>query len=168
MTSKKVISADNQQERLEIESWIVGFTDGEGCFSVSLLKNKTSKTGWQVFPEFVITQGKKSLSALEIFQNYFQSGNIFENRRHDNHKESLYKYCIRSKVDLQEKIIPFFERHQLKTAKKQDFEYFCKILGMISKNDHLNKKGLTKIAEIIQKMNRKKSSRFLESSETTS
>lgn len=60
MASKKVISADNQQERLEIESWIVGFTDGEGCFSVSLLKNNTSKSGWQVFPEFVITQGKKA------------------------------------------------------------------------------------------------------------
>lgn len=166
MTSKNVISADNQQERLEIESWIVGFTDGEGCFSVSLLKNRTSKTGWQVFPEFVITQGKKSLTALEIFKDYFQSGNIFENRRHDNHKESLYKYCIRSKNDLQEKIIPFFKKHQLKTAKKQDFIYFCKILEMIKNKDHLNKKGLIKIAKLIQKMNNKKASRFLESPET--
>ena len=55
--SKNVSSADNQQERLKIENWILGFTDGEGCFSVSLLKNKTSKLDWQVFPEFVITQG---------------------------------------------------------------------------------------------------------------
>jgi hypothetical protein len=68
MQSKKAISADNQQERLDIESWIVGFTDGEGCFSVSLIKNCTSKMGWQVFPEFVITQGKKSFLALEVIQ----------------------------------------------------------------------------------------------------
>ena len=53
------MSADNQQERLLKIGWIVGFTDGEGCFSLSIFRNKTSKLGWQVFPEFVITQGKK-------------------------------------------------------------------------------------------------------------
>jgi hypothetical protein len=166
MTSKKAFGADNQQERLEIESWIVGFTDGEGCFSVSLLKNETSKTGWQTFPEFVITQGKKSLPALEIFQDYFQCGKIFENKRYDNHKEHLYRYCVRSIKDLQGEIIPFFQKHQLKTSKKKDFENFCKILKLVEKREHLHKKGLIKIAKLIQKMNRKKASRFLESSET--
>jgi succinate dehydrogenase flavin-adding protein (antitoxin of CptAB toxin-antitoxin module) len=166
MPSKNVISADNQQERLEIESWIVGFTDGEGCFSVSLLKNKTSKTGWQVFPEFVITQGKKSLPALKIFKNYFQCGRIFENKRYDNHKENLYRYCVRSISELQTEIIPFFKKNQLKTFKKNDFEIFCKILRLVDNKEHLNKKGLTKIAKLIQKMNRKKASRFLESPET--
>ena len=41
--SEKVFGADNQQERLKIESWITGFTDGEGCFSVSFIRNKTTK-----------------------------------------------------------------------------------------------------------------------------
>lgn len=41
--SKNASSADNQQERSEIKGWIVGFTDGEGCFSVSIIKNKTTK-----------------------------------------------------------------------------------------------------------------------------
>ena len=67
--SEKVFGADNQQERLKIESWITGFTDGEGCFSVSFIRNKTTKNGWQIFPEFVITQGEKSLPALKIFKN---------------------------------------------------------------------------------------------------
>src|SRR3989344_4254492 len=107
--SKKVISADNQQERLKIKSWMVGFTDGEGCFSVSLLKNRTSKNGWQVFPEFVITQGKKSLPALEIFKKYFKCGKIFVNKRYDNHNENLYRFCVRSLNDLSKKIIPFFK-----------------------------------------------------------
>ena len=58
--SEKVFGADNQQERLKIESWITGFTDGEGCFSVSFIRNKTTK--WLAnFSEFVITQGEKSL-----------------------------------------------------------------------------------------------------------
>lgn len=156
---------NNQQERLDIESWIVGFTDGEGCFSVSIIKNKTSKTGWQVFPEFVITQGKKSLPALQIFQKHFKCGNVFENKRHDNHKEHLYKYCVRSLSDLETVIIPFFQNHKLKTAKDTDFKYFVKVIKLMRKGSHLEEDGLRKIAEIIEKMNRKKASRYLESSE---
>jgi len=164
--SKKVISAGNQQERLKIESWIVGFTDGEGCFSASLLKNKTSKNGWQVFPEFVITQGKKSLPALEIFKQYFKCGKIFINKRYDNHKEDLYRYCVRSIFELKETIIPFFRQNQLRTSKKNDFEVFSKIIDSMSDKKHLTEKGFIKIAKLIETMNRKKKSRFLESSET--
>ena len=38
--SKNVFGADNQQERLKIACWIVGFTDGEGCFSIAVIKYK--------------------------------------------------------------------------------------------------------------------------------
>ena len=62
--SKNTFSADNQQERLRTQGWLVGFTDGEGAFTVSILKNPTSKIGWQVFPEFIVTQGEKSLALL--------------------------------------------------------------------------------------------------------
>ncbi len=157
--------ANNQQERSDIESWIVGFTDGEGCFSVSIIKNHTSKAGWQVFPEFVITQGKKSISALKIFQKYFQCGKIYENKRYDNHNEHLYRYCVRSIRDLQNVIIPFFKKHKLRTAKSNDFESFANILALMEQRKHLEEKGLKKIAKIIETMNRKKKSQFLESSE---
>ncbi|MEK7103244.1 MAG: LAGLIDADG family homing endonuclease, partial [Patescibacteria group bacterium] len=74
-------TADNQQERLRFIGWIVGFTDGEGCFSISVIKNKTTSLGYQVFPEFVITQGAKSLAVLESIRDFFQCGNIYINRR---------------------------------------------------------------------------------------
>jgi len=157
---------NDQQERLKKESWIVGFTDGEGCFSVSILKNKTSKNGWQIFPEFVITQGKKSLPALEIFKEYFKCGRIFVNKRYDNHKEHLYRYCVRSISELKEKIIPFFSKNQLKTHKINDFQIFSRIVYSMSEGKHLKKDGFKRIAKLIEKMNRKKKSRFLESSET--
>jgi|SRR3989344_3947801 len=167
MPSDKVFSADNQQERLEIESWITGFTDGEGCFSVSFIRNKTSKSRWQIFPEFVITQGKKSLPVLKIFQNYFQCGKIFVNRRYDNHHEYLYRFCVRSVIDLREKIVPFFEKKVLRTWKRNDFLIFAQIIRLMTEKEHLTKKGMTKIAKLVEKMNRKKQSQFLKSSETT-
>ena len=160
------MSAGNQQERLDIENWILGFTDGEGCFSVSFIKNKTTKTGWQIFPEFVITQGAKSLPALKVIKNYFECGNLFINKRSDNHKEHLYRYCVRSLNDLENKIIPFFKKRRLKTYKSEDFEIFSLIIESMSKKEHLKKKGRDRIAKLVEKMNRKKKSRYLKSSET--
>jgi hypothetical protein len=160
------MSADNQQERLKIENWILGFTDGEGCFSVSFIRNKTTKTGWQIFPEFVITQGAKSLSALKIIKKYFGCGKLFVNRRHDNHRENLYRYCVRSVTELEKVIVPFFLRNELKTFKMNDFRLFSKIILIMSAGDHLNIVGMNKIAKLVEKMNRRKKSRFLKSSET--
>ena len=160
------MSAENQQERLRIEQWILGFTDGEGCFSVSFIKNKTTKTGWQIFPEFVITQGAKSLPALEIIKDYFGCGNLFVNKRSDNHREPLYRYCVRSLNDLSKVIIPFYTKNHLKTYKRNDFEIFSKIVALMSQGIHLKKNGRNRIAKLVEGMNRKKKSRFLKSSDT--
>ena len=164
--SDKASSAVNQQERLKIIGWIVGFVDGEGGFCVSINRNPTSKTGWQVVPEFVVTQGAKSYSSLVELRNFFGCGNIFVNRRYDNHKEHLFRFCIRSLKDIREKVIPFFEKNQLRTAKKADFVNFCNAMKLIDQRNHLTLEGIAKIANIASSMNRKRQSRFLESSLT--
>ncbi len=166
LSCENATGADNQQERLRTVGWIVGFVDGEGCFSVTIQK-ATTATGWQVFPEFVVTQGEKSLQALHDLKEFFECGRVFINRRTDNHKEHLYRFCVRSIADLTEKIIPFFRENQLRTAKREDFEKFARVLELIGERKHLNSKGIMEIARIAQTMNRRKPSRFLESSETT-
>ena len=158
---------DNQQERPGIAYWICGFVDGEGCFSVSLIKNKTTSLGWQLFPEFVVTQEAKSLKALQQIKDFFQCGNIYPNHCNDNHKEVLYRYCVRAQNELCNVIIPFFKKYPLFTAKRNDFEKFVVILGFMRERKHLTFEGLKNIAKIIETMNRKIPSRFLESSETT-
>jgi len=164
--SNNVLDKDNQQERLKTIGWIVGFVDGEGTFSVSLIRNNTTKTGWQVFPEFVVTQGAKSKKVLEDIERFFRCGNIFINRRKDNHREPLYRYCVRSVKGLTEIIIPFFQQYPLHTAKQKDFKLFSKIIGMMNRKIHFTFEGIVKIAKLIEKMNRKVPSKFLESSET--
>ena len=127
--SKNDASRDNQQERLN-PWWIVGFVDGEGCFSVSTFKNKTCKSGYQTLFEFVVTQGERSKEALEAIKEYFGCGNIYINRRYDNHNYNLLRYCVRRQDDLKEKIVPFFRKYKFKTTKKKQFENFCKKLGI--------------------------------------
>ena len=143
-----MISADDQQERLKFLGWIVGFVDGEGCFSVSVFKNRTSRSGFQVMPEFVVTQGQKSRDSLERIQKFFGCGAIYINRRYDNHKENIYRYCVRNFKDINEKIIPFFKANPLLTYKKNDFELFCKVVKMIKMRQHLTADGLTIIREL--------------------
>ncbi len=154
--SKKAIGADNQQERLKTAYWITGFTDGEGCFSIAVINNKTTKFGKQIFPEFVITQGVKSLTALEKIRDFFNCGNIFINKRYDNHNENLYRYCVRSINELNTKIVPFFKKYPLQTYKQKDFLIFEKVIKLMIKREHLNKKGRKEILLLIGKMNRRK------------
>jgi hypothetical protein len=148
-------TADNQQERLRFSGWIVGFTDGEGCFSVSVIKNNTTKSGYQVFPEFVITQGEKSKHSLNNIQKFFHCGKIYVNRRHDNHREHIYRYCVRSIDDLEKIIIPFFQQHRLRTSKRNDFRLFVKAIALMRKKKHLTEKGFQQIVKLKSQLNRK-------------
>jgi hypothetical protein len=43
MSSEKISGAGNQQERLRFIGWVIGFVDGEGCFTVSFFKHPKSR-----------------------------------------------------------------------------------------------------------------------------
>jgi hypothetical protein len=161
-----VLSADNQQERLKTIGWIVGFVDGEGCFSVTIQRCRVVKLGWQVFPEFVVTQGAKSLSVLHSLREFFDCGRVFINNRTDNHKEPIYRYCVRAVRDLRRKIIPFFAENTLKTIKREAFETFAEVVRRMETGVHLTESGLREIAILAGQINKQKIPRFLESSET--
>ncbi len=121
--SENESSAGNQQERLH-PWWIVGFVDGEGCFSVSRFRNKTCSSGYQVLYEFVITQGKSSEKTMNAIRDYFDCGHVYINRRYDNHHEHLLRYCVRKQSDLKTIILPFFRKYPLQSAKREQFEVF--------------------------------------------
>jgi hypothetical protein len=157
-----VTGADNQQERLIELGWVIGFVDGEGCFSVGFVRQPSRKsrkgyrTGYQVFHRFVVTQGAKSVACLEELRQFFGVGRLYVNERHDNHREHLCQFIVGRRSDLIEKIIPFFRRYPLRSAKQQDFEKFARCMELVSCDRHLSSDGLAEIAEIAQTMNRQK------------
>jgi hypothetical protein len=165
MSSDNPPGAVNQQERPGFEQWVVGFVDGEGCFSISVVKNLGCRLGWQVQHEFSVTQAAPSRSALEELIEFFGCGSIIENSRNDDHRYRLMRYAVKRRSDLIGLIIPFFEDHPLRTAKQKDFEYFCQAISIMRADRHLTREGLIEIALLTEKMNRKQRSRYLESSE---
>jgi hypothetical protein len=161
--SDKVTGAENQQERLiEFRGWVIGFVDGEGCFSIGFVRQpnragrKGYNAGYQVFHRFVVTQGVKSVTCLEELRSFFGVGRIFTNYRHDNHKEHLCQYNVTKRSDLMETIIPFFRQFPLRSAKQADFEKFAECVELTAAGLHLTPQGLIQIAEIAQTMNRQK------------
>ena len=102
---------------------------------------------------------------LYELKRFFGCGNVYVNRRHDNHREDMFRWNVRSQADLVNRIIPFFEQYPLRTAKKDEFVKFSEVVRMITRHEHLCVDGLRRIAEIAQTMNHRKPSRYLESSE---
>ncbi len=165
MGSDKPTGAGDQQERPGIEQWIVGFVDGEGCFSVPIIRNPGCRIGWQVQPRFAVVQGRRSVEALWMIRGYFGCGSVYRNRRCDDHREDLFAYRVSRFRDLRDRIVPFFERYPLVTAKADEFTRFAAVIRMMEAKLHLSVEGLARIAEIGQTMNHRKPSRFLGSSE---
>ena len=156
------MGAENQQERLIQLGWVLGFVDGEGCFSIGFVRQphradrRGYKTGYQVSHEFAVTQGARSVSCLDELVRFFGVGSLLQNRRYDNHTEHLYRYGVRRRRDLIETIIPFFVAHPLHSSKRCDFEKFARCMEMIDAGHHRTREGLADLAEIAQTMNRRK------------
>jgi hypothetical protein len=160
--SENPSGAGNQQERLIQTGWVVGFVDGEGCFSIGFVRQPDRagragyRTGYQVVHRFVVTQGAGSAAAIEELAQFFGVGRVYCNRRHDNHKEDLLQYRVGRLADLLEVVIPFFEEHPLHTAKRDDFTKFAACVRRVASGTHLTADGLLEIVEIAQTMNHRR------------
>ena len=156
------VGTDNQQERLIELGWVIGFVDGEGCFSIGFVRQSRRngrrgyRTGYQVSHEFAVTQGARSIGCLRRLQEYLGVGYVLANRRYDNHREHLYRYVVRKRADLLGVVIPFFRQHPMRSSKQDDFENFARCVEMIAAGQHLSRRGLAQIVEIAQRMNRRK------------
>src|SRR5262249_13157887 len=115
----------------------------------------------QVRPEFVVTQGARSIGALETLQEFFGCGAIYRNTRHDDHREDVYRWCVRRRVDLVDRIVPFVGAVPLRTLKSRDFERFARVLRLMECGRHLELMGIAEIAKLVEGMNRCKPSTFL-------
>jgi hypothetical protein len=162
MGSDNPVGAENQQERPISADWVVGFVDGEGCFSIGFVRQpdrasrRGYKTGYQVTHRFAVVQGARSYECLEAIRDFFGVGAVWINRRHDNHKEDLYRYSVQHRGDLLDVIVPFFRAHPLRTSKRDDFEGFVRCLEICRSGRHLTTAGLVDIARIAETMNHRK------------
>src|ERR1700689_5144114 len=123
--SENATGAVNQQERLE--SYIAGFVDGEGCFHVAIQRNTCTRLGWQLVPEFRVSQDVARVAVLNVIRATLGCGYLRENHRSSN--DHTFVLVVRRREDLIQRVLPFFERNPLLSAKKQRFGTFSPIGG---------------------------------------
>ena len=139
--------ADNQQERLD--GYIAGYVDGEGSFSVSVQRNPTCRVGFQLIPEFHVSQNGDRAQVLELIRIRLGCGRIRPNSRRDR----ALVYVVRNRNDLLERVIPFFERNPLLSSKQADFEKFACVVRELALGNHRTDAGFRRLLEVALSMN---------------
>ena len=120
--------------------------DGEGCFFVGINPHPEMTSGFQVLPEFTVVQHQRDIQLLHALKKFFGCGVV-----RSNHAERM-AYRVRSLDHLNERIIPFFDKHPLKSKKRVDFMKFRRILQLMNEKEHLSVVGISKIQEIAARM----------------
>ena len=136
----------SRPQKLEAQ-WVVGFVDGEGCFFVGINPHPEMLLGFQVLPEFTVVQHQRDIQLLYALKQFFGCGVV-----RTNHADRM-AYRVRGLDHLNQRVVPFFEKHSLRSRKKIDFLKFRKVLQLMNKGEHLKAEGLEKIRAIASTMN---------------
>lgn len=133
---------------VDVPSYLSGYVDGEGCFTVSIAPRPTLRVGWEVRPSLSVSQNGDRPEVLLIMQDYFGSGTLRPDR-----SDKTLKWEVRSLPVLVARIIPHFETYPLLSGKQRDFEAFADVCRWMVRGDHLLPEGLERIVRRIQAMN---------------
>ncbi|MBI4100486.1 LAGLIDADG family homing endonuclease [Candidatus Microgenomates bacterium] len=136
--------------------YIVGFTDGEGCFAILITKHKTKKTGRDANLCFEIELRADDKPILELIQKRLDCGRIVELNYDRYGWKPHVKFVVRKQGDILHKVIPFFKKFPLKGKKGKDFELFCQAAEIFRKKDHLTEKGIDQLLKIREFMNNRR------------
>jgi hypothetical protein len=142
-----VSGADNQQERLD--SYIAGYVDGEGSFSISVQRNATCRVGFQLVPEFHVSQNGDRAQVLELIRQRLDCGYIKPNSKRDR----ALVLVVRERSALLERVIPFFERNPLLSTKHEDFLKFAGIVRAMALGQHRTHAGFGELLQVAVSMN---------------
>lgn len=127
--------------------YVTGFTDGEGCFSISVSGNPRYKAGYRVKAAFHVGLHIRDLALLEQIQLFFGLGNITKLGA-----ESV-QYRVFGIEDLKV-IMHHFDKYPLLTNKQSDYLLFKKAVYFMEKGIHLTTEGLNKIMSIKAVLNK--------------
>jgi hypothetical protein len=149
MDSNNASGAVNQQERLD--AYIAGYVDGEGTFHVAVQRNPSTSLGWQLVPEFHVSQNPERREVLDLIAAQLGCGRI--RRNHANGRDRSLVLVVRNRIDLLTRVIPFFEQQPLLSSKHQDFVSFSLIVKSMSRGEHLTKEGFERLRDKALSMN---------------
>ena len=133
---------------IDFPSYLSGFFEGEGCFSVSFSRNIKYRLKWEVRPSVSVSQNESRRQIVDDVQNYFGCGFI----RRDLSDKTV-KWECRSVQQIHSVILPHFDLYPLITPKNEDVKSLREVVTMMTRNDHLTRAGIVRIVNIVKDMN---------------
>ncbi len=132
----------------EFIHYLLGFTDGEGCFCIAIKKQKSAKVRWVLDPIFHITQHKRSKKLLYDFQKFLDCGTVVKKYG----QEDTMMFVVQTRKELVEKLIPFFRKNKL-IVKRKSFEIFAEVVESLAEHKHGNVRDFKKLLKKVFVMN---------------
>ena len=127
--------------------WLAGFTTAEGCFFVNIHKSPNSKLKERVRLVFQLTQHSRDEYLMKTLVDYFGCGVV--SKQTDN----AIVFRVIKLSDIENKIIPFFQKYPILGVKWLDYNDFCKVAELMKCKSHLTQDGLNEIWGIKKGMN---------------
>ena len=104
--------------------YIVGLTEGEGCFLVSLRKDN------RIEFRFFIAQAIGNKPLLEKIKKFFVVRSVYQ-KSNVKGKLPAYVFEISKRDDIYRVLIPFFQKFKLKGIKAKSFSVFEEIARLV-------------------------------------
>lgn len=133
---------------VDLPSYISGYVDGEGCFTVSISPRATLRVGWEVRPSLSVSQNGDRSEVLLAIQEYFRCGTLRPDR-----SDLTLKWETRRLSNLLSVVIPHFRDYPLQSGKRRDFELFAEICERMARREHRHAEGLREIVRMAGAMN---------------
>ena len=140
--------AGSLQGNVDLPSYISGYSDGEGCFTVSISPRPALLVGWEVRPSFSVSQNGDRAEVLLAIQQYFGCGTLRPDR-----SDRTLKWEVRNLTLLRSTVIPHFRTYPLQSGKQADFELFAEICERMARREHCYPVGLGAIVRLAVQMN---------------
>ena len=140
--------AGSLQQMVDVPSYLSGYVDGEGCFTVSFSPRPTLKVGWEVRPSLSVSQNEDRSEVLLLMQDYFGCGTLRPDR-----SDKTLKWEVRSLPLLITRVIPHFRKYPLLSSKQRDFEAFEDVCLRMSEGQHRSAASLAELVRLAAAMN---------------
>jgi LAGLIDADG endonuclease len=125
---KSIIKPKLNSNKDNFFQWLVGFTDGDGSFSICREKKGNCKPKWSLF--FKISQSNYNLRALYYIKKELGYGSIQLESKTNN-----ADFRIRNKEIINKILFPIFDKYPLLTSKSFNYYKFKKAYGILNNND---------------------------------
>ena len=122
--------------------YIVGLTDGEGCFLVQI------RTDYRIVLRYFITQRFDNKELLDKVFDYFKIGYVYRKFQGNDKKKMTFVYEVTKQDDIQNVIVPFFKEYPLQGIKRNSFERFARIAEIVKNRQDARKITKKELEEV--------------------